>query len=105
MSGVSYLSSTRLVLDVVNGANLGADVLQIRCWSVDRPGGSMSTGHCRFLLQWDLLGHRGFGDDPAAVSGAGVSISGGNWSSRSGGGGWARTSYRKMKKKVRLKFR
>lgn len=81
--GLSYLSSTRLVFDVVNGSDLGADVLKVRCRSVDGSGGSRSAGHRRLLLHWGLLGHGGFGDDPAAVSG-GLTVSGGSWSSRSG---------------------
>lgn len=94
MFGFSYLSPARLVLDVVNGSNLGTDVLQIWCRGIDRPGGSRSAGHCRLLFQWGLLGHRGFGDDPASVSGGSFTISGGSWSSRSSAGDWARTSYR-----------
>lgn len=92
--GLSYLSSTRLVLDVVNGSDLGADVLEVRCRSIDGPGGSRSTGHRWFLLHWGLLGHGGFGDDAAAVSG--FTISGGSRSSRCGGGGWA-PGYRERK--------
>lgn len=100
MSGLAYLSSTGLVLDVVNGSDLGAHVLQIRCRCVDRPGGSRSTGHRRLLLQCGLLGHRGFGDDPAAVTGSGFTIGGGSRGSRSGGGGRARTSYRETVRNI-----
>lgn len=89
----SYLSSARLVLDVVNGSNLGADVLQVRCRSINGPGGSRSTGHRWLLLHWGLLGHWGFSDDAAAMSVFTVSRG-----SRSGGGGWARTGYTVRKK-------
>ena len=88
----SYPSSTGLVLDVVDGSNLGADVLQVRC--IERPRGSISTGHWRLLLHWDLLGHGGFGKDPAAVTGV-VTVGGGSRSSRGGVGDWARTGYKK----------
>lgn len=89
----SYLSSTRLVLDVVNRSNLGAHVFQIRCWRVDgsrRPG---RTGPRWLLLQRGLLGHGGFGDDSATMSG--FAISGGGWGSRSSSGSWARAGYKK----------
>lgn len=62
-----YLSSTRLVLDVVDGADLGAHVLQIRSGSVDGARVSGSAGHRGFLLQRGLLRYRGFGDDTAAM--------------------------------------
>lgn len=86
LSASSYLSSAGLVLDVVNGSDLGADVLQVRCRSVDGPGGSRSTGHRRLLLHRGLLGHGGFSEDAAAVSG--FAVSGGG---RSSGGDRART--------------
>lgn len=95
---VSYLSSARLVLDVVNGPDLGADVLKVRCRGVDGARGSRSTGHWRLLLHWGLLGHGGFGDDPAAVGGAGFTVSGGSRGSGSGGGGRPRTGYSESKK-------
>lgn len=100
LCGFSYLSSTWLILNVVNGADLGANVLQVRCRGVDRPGGSMSAGHRRLFLQRGLLGHRGFGDHPAAVGGAGVAVGGGGRSPRGGGGGRAGTSCRERSKKV-----
>lgn len=84
LSGQSYLSSARLVLDVVNGADLGAYVLQVRSRGVDGTGASWCTGHWWLLFQRGLLGNRWFGDDSAAV--CGFTISGGSWSCRCGGG-------------------
>lgn len=98
----SYLSSSRLILDVVNGSDFGADVLQVRYWGIDRSWGSRSSRHRRLLLQRSLLGHRGFGDDPAPVGGAGLTISGGSWSARSRGGRGARSSCREN---VKVSFR
>lgn len=76
----SYLSSTRLILHVVSRSDLGADILQVRGGCIDGPGMARCTRNRRLLLHRGLLGHRRFGDDPAAV---GVfTISGGG-----GGGG------------------
>lgn len=64
-----YLSSTGLVLDVVDGADLGAHVLQVWSGSVDGARVSGSAGHWGFLLQRGLLRNWGFGDDAAAMCG------------------------------------
>lgn len=85
LSLFGYLPSSRLVLDVVSGSDLRAHVLQVWCRSIDGSGGSGSTGCCCLLLQRGLLGHGGFGDDPAAMSGCGFTISGGGGSGRGGG--------------------
>lgn len=88
--GQPYLSSTGLVLDVVDGADLGAHVLQVGSGSVDGARVSRSAGHWGFLLQRGLLGNWGFGDDAAAMWGLTVGWSG--WSGGCGGGegstGW-----------------
>lgn len=97
--GFSYLPSSWLVLDIISGPDLGANVLQIRCRGVAGIRASISTWCCWLLLYlaWNLLGHRGFSDDSAALSGVGVTVCGGSRSSRCGGGGWAGASYRKIK--------
>lgn len=63
--GQPHLSSTGLVLDVVDGADLGAHVLQVGSGGVDGARVSRSAGHRGFLLQRGLLGNWGFGDDAA----------------------------------------
>lgn len=65
--GQPHLSSTGLVLDVVDGADLGAHVLQVGSGGVDGARVSRSAGHRGFLLQRGLLGNWGFGDDAAAM--------------------------------------
>lgn len=82
--GQLYLSSTGLVLDVVDGADLGAHVLQIRSGSVDGAGVSWSAGHWGFLLQGGLLRNWRFGDDAAAMRSLTVGRS--SWSGGCGGG-------------------
>lgn len=81
---LSYLSSTGLVLDVVNRTNLGADVLQVQCWCVDGSGGPGSTRSSWLFIHGSLLGHRGFGNDPTAVTGISFSVGGSSRGSRSG---------------------
>lgn len=90
--GQPYLPSTGLVLDVVDGADLGAHVLQIRSGSVDGARVSGSAGHRGFLLQRGLLGNWRFGDDTAAM--CSLTIGGSSWSGGCSGGngstGWRR---------------
>lgn len=82
--GQPHLSSTGLVLDVVDGADLGAHVLQVGSGGVDGARVSRSAGHRGFLLQRGLLGNWGFGDDAAAMRGLTVGRS--SWSGGCGAG-------------------